>query len=95
MNEMTEFVLVRDRALLQSYTVRTRFKQKAAAVRQAEKLMAKGYGQIVVMAYSVYLAYGYDKLTRRVRNAMTGEYVDEPINTPYCCSVASDSYWCN
>ena len=90
------FVLVRpDRSYLQSYVVRCRFKQKAAAVRQAQKLMARGYGDLVVMELSVYLAHGYDKLTRTVRCAMTGKEVVESINTPYACSVASEAYWCN
>ena len=31
----------------------------------------------------------------KVRNLMTGEWVEEPSNTPNCCSVGSESYWCN
>ena len=29
------------------------------------------------------------------RNAMTGEEFQEPINTPYSCSPASENYWCS
>lgn len=91
-----DFVMVRpDGSYLQSYVVRCRFKQKAAAVRQAEKLMARGYGDLVVMDLAEYSAKGYGNQTRKVRNMMTGEWVEESINTPYCCSVASESYWCN
>ena len=69
------------------------YKQKAAAERQAQKLMDQGYGDLVVMEYNEYLAKGYDKLTRKVRSLMTGEEVEEDINTPNCCSVASETYW--
>ena len=30
-----------------------------------------------------------------VTNMMTGLPVEEAIGTPYTCSVASESYWCN
>jgi hypothetical protein len=30
-----------------------------------------------------------------VVNMMTGKLVEEPIDTPYACSVASESYWCS
>jgi hypothetical protein len=96
MNTKSEklFVLVRpDRSCLRSYVVRCRFKQKAAAERQAQKLMGQDYGDLVVMEYTEYLANGYDKLTRKVHNLMTGEEVEESINTPNCCSVASETYW--
>ena len=98
MKTSKKFVLVldSDKSLIQSYNYRTEFKQRAAAERQARKLMRDvRYDKIVVMEYSVYQAYGYDKLTRKVQNIMTGEWVDEPINTPYFCSVASESYWSN
>ena len=90
------FVLVReDKSLVESYHYRTSFKQKAAAVRMADKLMRGLYKgeKLVVMEYNVYQAHGYDKLTRKVQNMMTGQWVEESINTPYCCSVASESYW--
>ncbi len=32
--------------------------------------------------------------THMVRNALTGELVEESVNTPWNCSVASESYWC-
>ena len=94
----TVWVLVReDRSLVQSLRFRSQFKQKAAATRLANKLMAGSYKgeKLVVMEYSVYVSHGYDKLTRTVRCAMTGREVEESINTPYCCSVASESYWCS
>ena len=33
--------------------------------------------------------------THMVRNALTGQLVEESVNTPWHCSVASESYWCN
>lgn len=33
--------------------------------------------------------------THLVRNLMTGDLVEESINTPWNCSVASESYWCS
>ena len=33
--------------------------------------------------------------TREVVNLMTGQKVRESVNTPWHCSVASESYWCN
>ena len=30
-----------------------------------------------------------------VRNVMYGGFVWESVNTPYSCSVSSESYWCN
>ena len=30
-----------------------------------------------------------------VANMMTGQLVEEAIDTPYACSVASKSYWCS
>ena len=33
--------------------------------------------------------------TRTVTNLMTGQQVEESVTTPYCCSVSSESYWCN
>lgn len=33
--------------------------------------------------------------TRMVRHALTGEMVEEDVNTPFHCSVASESYFCS
>lgn len=30
---------------------------------------------------------------RTVRNLMSGEEVEERYDTPYCCSVGSETYW--
>jgi hypothetical protein len=31
--------------------------------------------------------------TETVKNLMSGKDVEQSVNTPYCCSVASESYW--
>ena len=35
----------------------------------------------------------YGNQTRTVHNLMTGALVEEDINTPFACSVSSESYW--
>lgn len=37
--------------------------------------------------------YSEIEKTRTVRSVMTGEMVEEPVNTPYHLSVGSESYW--
>lgn len=96
MKTSKKFVLVldSDKSLIQSYNYRTEFKQRAAAERQARKLMRDvRYDKIVVMAYDVYVAYGYDKLTKKVRNFMSGKEIEISINTPRCCDPSTETYW--
>ena len=33
--------------------------------------------------------------TRVVKNLMSGKDVEESVNLPYSCSVASENYWCS
>ena len=88
------WVLVREnRSLIDSYHYRCQFKQKAAAVRLANKLMAQGYGELEVMEYDTYVARGYDSLTKKVRSLMNGQEVEISINTPNCCDPSSETYW--
>lgn len=47
----------------------------------------------VVISVDDYRAAGYSNLTHKVVNLMTGQEVEESINTPYCCSVSSETYW--
>lgn len=37
--------------------------------------------------------YANIEKTHLVKNLMTGKMVEESINTPYSCSVASEAYW--
>ena len=68
-------------------------KGKVTKVKAAD--MHNGRGKLVVIAHTDYVKKGYDKRTHMVRNAMTGEMVEENVNTPYSCSVASEAYWSN
>lgn len=34
-----------------------------------------------------------NKITRPVKNLMSGKIIDEPITTPNFCSVGSEAYW--
>jgi hypothetical protein len=35
----------------------------------------------------------YPVKTRRVKNLMTGEYMDIPEDTPHCCDPSTERYW--
>jgi len=39
----------------------------------------------------------FAKIERKVlvKSVMTGKMVEESINTPFSCSVASENYWCS
>jgi hypothetical protein len=34
-----------------------------------------------------------DGKTMKVRNLMTGKEVEIPVDTPWCCNPASETYW--
>ena len=74
-------------------STQTDYKGKVSKVKAAD--MHNGRGKLVVIPYIEFREKGYDKRTHMVRNAMTGEMVEENINTPYTCSVASEAYWSN
>lgn len=68
---------------------------RKVAQKHADKINAYGGNcQLTVMSVDEYYAATEGK-TRRVRNVMTGEWVDEPLYTPYSCSVGSEAYFCN
>ena len=74
-------------------STQTDYKGKVSKVKAAD--MHHGRGKLVVIAHTDYVKKGYDKRTHMVRNLMTGEMVEENVNTPYTCSVASETYWCS
>jgi len=49
--------------------------------------------------YDCYLATSVEDYNKnvvkmiRVKNLMTGQMVEIPSNTPYCCNPATESYW--
>ena len=75
----------------------SKFPYRKVAERYAKMANQNGYHDAtncyVVMSMAEYNDRGYNQMTRKVRNLVTGEMVDESINTPWSCSVASESYW--
>ena len=97
---MSKFTLMYngDKTLFQSYHHPTRFAYKGVAQRHADKHNTKrvgSRGELVVISCEDYQKSGFGNRTHMVRNIMTGEMVEENINTPYTCSVASETYWCS
>jgi hypothetical protein len=62
---------------------------KAGATTMVKK------GNLVAGSYSVILANKVPARPVTVTNLLSGATVIEDVNTPYCCSVASESYWSN
>ncbi len=77
----------------------SQFPYRKVAEKYAAKANRYGYhdakNHYVVMSAAEFNAVEDVRVTRKVQNLMTGQMVDEDINTPYCCSVASESYWSN
>jgi hypothetical protein len=70
-----------------------RYATLPAAKAGATRLIKKG-----MLSSGTYTIYEYSKMPKRtvmVTNLMTGTEVEEDVNLPYCCSVASESYWSN
>ena len=77
----------------------SQFPYRKVAEKYAAKANRYGYhdssNRYVVMSVREYNDLGYNQLTHQVMNVMTGKLVEESINTPWSCSVASESYWSN
>ena len=90
------FILVHeDKRIFSSYVYKTQFSYRKVAERHAAEYTRKYGTKLTVMSKEEYQAAGYQNLTRKVTNLMTGQEVEESINTPRSCSVASESYWSN
>jgi len=70
-----------------------RYATEPAAKAGATRLIKKG--KLVSGAFTIYEYSQMPKLTRTVTNLMTGTLVEEDVNLPYSCSVASEAYWSN
>lgn len=70
-----------------------RYATERAAKAGATRLIKKG--QLEIGTFTVYDIMEMPQRTRTVRNLMTGAMVEEDVNLPYSCSVASESYWSN
>jgi len=80
-------------------TVKTRaygkemYATERAAKAGATRLIKKG--KLMSGMFTIYEANSIPERTHMVRNLMTGKMVEESVNTPYTCSVASESFWSN
>jgi len=85
------------RRRLRRRPLQSKFPYRKVAERYAKMANQNDYHDAtncyVVMSVDEYNERGYNQMTHKVRNLMTGEMVDESINTPWSCSVASESYW--
>ena len=75
-----------------------RYERYSDAKRLADKLNAKeaSYDKKYrdhYEAYNVDFYYEYVVHQHTVRNLMSGKPVQERSNTPWSCSVASETYW--
>lgn len=82
------------KVLYQDYR-KDRWSYRKVAQKYADRLnrYRSAEDQLVVISLDDYRAAGYNNLTRKVVNLMTGQEVEESINTPNCCSVSSETYW--
>jgi hypothetical protein len=75
------------------YTIDNRFKTLAAARSAITRLANKGTDvSNVQVAGIAHFRQNIEK-THMVTNARFGGEVEESVNTPFSCSVASDHYW--
>ena len=70
-----------------------RYATEAAAKAGATRLIRKG--KLSSGTFTIYEISQMPKRTHTVANLMTGTLVEEDVNTPYACSVASEAYWCS
>lgn len=70
-----------------------RYATETAAKAGVTRLVKKG--KIVRSEVTVYDIAKMPRKTHMVTNLMTGTEVEEDVNLPYSCSVASEAYWCN
>lgn len=69
-----------------------KFAYLKVACRHADKYTKK-YGVATdVMNYDGYMK-SYGKMTKKVRNLMSGKEVEININTPRSCDPSSELYW--
>lgn len=63
-----------------------------AALTRAAKKDSKINRDDFLVAESTEFRKNIEK-TEMVTNIMTGALVEQSVNTPWCCSVQSESYW--
>jgi hypothetical protein len=70
-----------------------RYATEPAAKAGATRLIKKG--KLMSGTFTIYEYSKMPKRTHMVANLMTGTLVEEDVNLPYSCSVASEAYWSN
>lgn len=68
-----------------------RYATETAAKAGATRLIKKG--KLVSGTFTIYEHSKMPRVTHMVTNLMTGKEVEEDVNLPYSCSVASEAYW--
>lgn len=70
---------------------------KTVAAAKAALTRARGAGHTLESEWEIMEEQAYEAQVPwvEVTNRMTGEKVLERADTPWHCSVASESYWCN
>ena len=69
--------------------------KSAAAAKAAITRLSKRFGldrSKVDIADYLTFCKSIEK-TRTVKNMMSGREVQQPVNTPRCCDVSSETYW--
>lgn len=66
---------------------------ESAAKAGATRLMQQG--KLKPDTFAIYDSVKMPQRTQMVTNLLTGMLVEEDVNTPRCCSVASESFWSN
>jgi hypothetical protein len=80
---------------VRSYAFGKEYYETEAAAKAGITRLAKK-GKIVAVDHAVAeLSYFRDNIEKyeTVRNLMTGELVQQRVNTPYYLSVANETYW--
>jgi hypothetical protein len=68
-----------------------RYATEPAAKAGATRLIKKG--KLTSGTFTICEHSKMPSVTRTVTNLMTGKEVEEDVNLPYFCSVASEAYW--
>jgi len=70
-------------------------KTERAAKMALTRAVNQGHFRREDMTIATYSDFKLVEKSHVVKHALTGKDVVEAVNTPYHCSVASESYWAN
>ena len=74
---------------------RTKSKEKLVGTRVLKDMDEQTMKAIVVVALEMNPGYRFEYFPtmKTVKSLMTGEDVQIPTDTPWCCNPASETYW--